>query len=99
MSNDLTIVATITTKDELRYSPAGLPVLKFSIEHFSKQIEVKHQRQVHLNLECIAIGDKALQVDEIEVGSTLGLQGFLMNKGARSRWPVLNVQELNKMKL
>jgi primosomal replication protein N len=42
------------------------------------------------------LGDKAVELDQIEVGQTLSLCGFLMNKGVRSKWPVFNVQGFDK---
>ena len=95
-TNEVNIFATITVKEVLRYSPSGMPVLKFSIEHVSEQMEAKNQRRVILNLDCIVLGDKAVELDRIEVGQELSLCGFLMNKGFRSKWTVFNVQGFNK---
>lgn len=86
----------ITVKEVLRYSPSGIPVLKFSVEHGSEQMEAKNQRRVILNLDCVVLGDKAVELDRIEIGQQLLFSGFLMNKGARLKWPVFNVQEFNK---
>ena len=95
-TNEVNIFATITVKEVLRYSPSGMPVLRFSIEHVSEQMEAKNQRRVMLNLDCVVLGDKAVELDQIEVGQKLSLCGFLMNKGARSKWTVFNVQGFDK---
>ena len=95
-TNSIKLFATITAREVLRYSPSGIPILKFSVEHQSEQAEDQGQRRVLLNLDCIVIGDKAVKLDRSSVGQKLTLIGFLMNKGARSRWPVFNVQRFDE---
>ena len=91
-TNSIKLFAIISVREVLRYSPSGIPILKFSVEHHSEQMEDQSQRRVVLNLDCIVFGDRALKLDRSCVGQYLTLLGFLMNKGARSKWPVFNVQ-------
>ncbi|MDC1311787.1 primosomal replication protein N [Burkholderiales bacterium] len=95
-TNSIKLFATISVREVLRYSPSGIPILKFSVEHSSEQTEEKSQRRVMLNLDCVAFGEKAVELDRFIVGQQLSLFGFLMNKGARSKWPIFNVQGFDK---
>ena len=94
-TNSIKLFATITAREVLRYSPSGIPILKFSVEHNSEQTEEQNRRRVTLNLDCVAFGDKAVELDRFSVGQQLFLFGFLMNKGSRSKWPIFNVQGFN----
>ena len=87
--------ASIASKEQLRYTPAGIAVLSFAVEHQSSQTEAGQPRDVALTLDCVAIGDKAQSLDRVPPASTLELTGFLGNRSSKSRWVVFHVTEFN----
>lgn len=93
--NAVILQASIASKKELRYTPAGIAVLAFIVEHHSRQTEAGRERDVVLTLDCVAIGDKARLLDEISTGRTLELKGFLGTRSSKSRWVVLHVTEFD----
>ena len=91
--NRTVLQANVASKEQLRFTPAGIAVLSFVVEHHSSQTEAGRPRDVTLTLDCIAIGDNAQSLDQMAPGSTLQLTGFLGNRSSKSRWVVLHVTE------
>jgi primosomal replication protein N len=54
--NRLQLVATITERDVLRYTPAGIPVVTAKLLHQSDQLEAGIQRVVEFEIAAIAAG-------------------------------------------
>ena len=93
MNNRLILRAGIASKEQLRFTPAGIAVLSFSVDHESTQTEAAHNRDVSLSLDCVAVGEKAQSLDQVATGRELELSGFLSNRSSKSRWVVLHVTE------
>jgi primosomal replication protein N len=89
----VTLQASIVSREALRYTPAGIAVLTFAVEHHSEQAEAGQTRDVSLTLDCVAVGNNAKSLSETSVGTALGLSGFLGNRSNKSRWVVFHVTE------
>ena len=59
-ANRLTLTASIATRDPLRYSPAGIPILNVRLLHQSEQVEAGKPRSVTCEMPAVAIGDVAV---------------------------------------
>jgi len=93
VNNGLTLRAGFVSREPLRYTPAGIAVLSFTVEHTSIQHEAGQPRDVALTLDCVAIGDRAKLMDQLSPGRELELTGFLSNRSSKSRWVVFHVTE------
>ena len=93
--NQTVLQANIASKEKLRYTPAGIAVLSFEVEHHSSQTEAGRPRDVTLTLDCVAVGDIAQSLDQVAPDSKLELTGFLGNRSSKSRWVVLHVSEFD----
>jgi len=91
--NRVKLQARIVSREALRYTPAGIAVLNFAVEHQSAQTEAGQTRDVTLALDCIAIGENARSLDQTSEGRILELSGFLGNRSNKSRWVVFHVTE------
>ena len=69
--------------------------MNFAVEHQSEQSEGGNKRRIVLNMDCVVFGEMAVKFESVVVGEKIQLSGFLMNKSARSKWPVMNIQEFN----
>lgn len=69
----------------IRYTPAGLPALNFSLVYRGDLSEAGQVRQLELELPAVALGDIALTVDRIELGKIIVWEGFLAHKNRRSK--------------
>ena len=79
-ANRLTLDATLTARDALRHTPAGIPALDCTLTHTSVQQEAGGQRKVECELFAVAFGDVARALDRAAVGSELRCEGFLARR-------------------
>ena len=93
MNNRLILRASFASKEQLRFTPAGIAVLSFTVDHNSTQNEAGQPRNVALSLDCVAVGEMAKSLDHVATGRDLELSGFLSNRSNKSRWVVFHVTE------
>nr|ART37334.1 E290 [uncultured bacterium] len=78
----------------LRRTPAGIPVLEFSLMHESIQMESEVERKVHCEMNCVAIGSQAQLLATIKPGDELKVSGFLAARSLKRRMPILHVNTI-----
>ena len=74
--NQLVLTACIVEVSPLRYTPAGLPALNFTLEHETEVQETGHKRQVKASLKAVAIGHLAESIGKQAIGSVWKFTGF-----------------------
>jgi primosomal replication protein N len=74
--NHLILHGAVIERKPLRYSPAGLPILEFVVEHLGTP-ESAPQRQVKLQVHAKAMGTVAEGLNQQALGVHWSLQGFL----------------------
>ena len=92
--NEVRLIACITERDLVRYTPAGLAVSEIKLTHSSQVQEGEGLRTVEFELSAIAIGNTATQIQAAPLGVKLKLQGFLAAKSKHSKSLVFHVTEL-----
>ena len=55
--NQFQFVATISERDVLRYTPAGVPIVSATLSHSSQQVEAGVERLVEFEMAALAAGD------------------------------------------
>jgi len=93
-TNELTLSGQLAAKDALRYTPAGVAILSFSVAHQSRQSEAGAERDVGIEMACVAVETEAKAIATAPLGIGLKLAGFLAPKGKQSRQLVLHVNEI-----
>ena len=78
--NRLTLTATLQTKEPLRYSPAGVPILNCRLIHQSQQMEAGTPRAVSCEIPAVAIGEVATRLATKETETEWQFSGFLATK-------------------
>jgi primosomal replication protein N len=94
LRNSFEIDGVLSEVGALRYSPGGVPVLACSVAHSSTQMEAGLAREVSLEVQAVAVGDKAPLLAAARLGSEVRLRGFLAAKSLRSRAPVLHIETI-----
>ena len=92
--NKLILTAQLVEKHALRYTPAGLPALDFSLRHESQVTQSGTPRQVSMDIKARALGDITRVVNGLELGSTHGFAGFLGSQ-RNGKGVVFHVTELD----
>jgi primosomal replication protein N len=88
--NELAIGGVITTIDTLRFTPAGVPLLSFSLAHVSRQHEAGHERSVTLDLSVLVLGDLAREMAGLAQSTAIVVRGFLARRSLKSSSVVLH---------
>ncbi|MCR2746683.1 primosomal replication protein N [Limnobacter parvus] len=83
--NQFTLTATLIAKSIVRYTPAGLPICEFELEHESEQLEASKPRMVKCTVQALALGVAANQVSGLEVGSLKNWSGFIALRSHKSK--------------
>ncbi|WP_029148633.1 primosomal replication protein N [Methylophilus sp. 5] len=93
--NTLVIAAIVQSIEPLRYTPAGLPLLRLQLQHDSEQQEAGMNRKVQCVLPAMLIGEKASL--PLQSGDHIKVKGFLAQRSAKSTQVVLHIQELQRI--
>jgi len=78
----------------LRYTPAGIPVLGFTLCHGSQQSEAGLTRKVDCEVSAVVMGPLAERTKGLSAGSTVKVSGFLARRSLKSTQLVLHINEL-----
>jgi primosomal replication protein N len=76
----LTLDATIAQRDDLRYTPAGVPALSLTLHHASEQSEAGGQRKVECEIAAVAFGETARSLAGLRAGSAIRCAGFVARR-------------------
>ena len=87
----------VISLEPIRYTPAGIPLLSFVLQHASEQIEAGLKRKVECEVNAVALGNIAKQ--NIQLGSSVKAKGFLAKRSAKSTQLVLHIEQLHIEKL
>jgi primosomal replication protein N len=94
--NQLVLTACLVEVSPLRYTPAGLPALNFSLESETEVQEMSDQRgakrQVKVSLKAIAIGHLAESIGKQTLGSVWKFTGYL-GAARQGKNVVFHIQE------
>ncbi len=87
----------VISLEPIRYTPAGIPLLSFVLQHASEQTEAGLKRKVECEVNAVAIGEIAKQ--NIQPGSNIKAKGFLAKRSAKSTQLVFHIEQLHIEKL
>jgi primosomal replication protein N len=90
--NNLVLSGVVISLEPIRYTPAGIPLLSFVLQHASEQIEAGLKRKVECEVNAVAIGD--LAKSNIQLGSSVKVKGFLAKRSAKSTQLVLHIEKM-----
>jgi primosomal replication protein N len=81
--------------EAIRYTPAGIPLLSFVLQHASEQTEAGLKRKVECEVTVVVIGDIAKS--SIQIGDNIRAKGFLAKRSAKSTQLVFHIDKLEKI--
>jgi len=93
-TNRVELTGELLTRGALRRTPAGIPVVEFSLGHQSRQQEAAATRRVECEVACVALGSPAGLIDAAKLGGRMTAKGFLAAKSLKTRALVLHVREI-----
>lgn len=76
--NCLVIAGQLAGVCETRVSPAGIPISRFLVEHYSEQTEAGVSREARCQIAVIACGELLARIaDRLPSGTAVRVRGFL----------------------
>ena len=96
-ANRLTLAATLVERDDLRYTPAGIPAIDCTLRHASMQAEAGGQRRVECELHAVAFADVASRLSRVPVGRELRFQGFLARRYRTGVTVAMHITQINEL--
>ena len=93
--NQLILTACIVEVSTLRYTPAGLPALNFTLDHESQVQEAGSTRQVKVSIKALAVGALAESIGKQVIGSIWRFTGFL-GAARQGKNIVFHIQEFQQ---
>ena len=78
----------------MRFTPAGIPVVEFRLQHESELDEAGRKRKVRAEMPGIAFEAQARLIAGTKLGVAARIEGFLAAKSKRSKRLVLHVTHI-----
>ena len=91
------LTGTVCKAPETRYSPAGIPLTRFTLEHHSLQTEAGMERAAKCRIVVMAAGRELKdQIESVEAGHVVTVTGFISRADNRQGEPrlVLHAQQI-----
>jgi primosomal replication protein N len=89
--NQFQFVATISERDVLRYTPAGVPIVSATLSHSSQQVEAGVERLVEFEMSALAAGEISGRFSRAELGAVHQFTGFVAKKNRSSKALVFHI--------
>lgn len=93
-ANRVTVSGRLIELDALRRTPAGLPVMKFRLQHDSVQAEAGGERKVSCEIEAVAFEREATLLAAAKLGGGVKVTGFLAARSRTSKTVVLHATQV-----
>ena len=88
--NELVLVGAVSSLDEIRYTPANVPIRNLTI-HFEDLSKKNFFKFVEFEINAVVIGD--LVKEDLTINETYQFRGFLDRKSKKSNQLLFNIQE------
>ncbi|RFA30471.1 primosomal replication protein N [Alkalilimnicola ehrlichii] len=76
--NRVAIAGRLLGRPQVRYSPAGIPIARFALEHYSEQPEASVLRRQAFRIGVRAVGEELCnRLASLEEGCSVRVFGFL----------------------
>ena len=96
-TNLLVIHGELLKVEELRFTPAGIPILSLVIGHTSEQVEAGMSRKVECEVNAMVMGELAKTCQTLKEGTAIKVSGFLAKRSFKSTQLVLHINKLEKI--
>ena len=91
--NQTVLEGTVASRDTLRTTPGGVATLNLTLIHQSTQREGKTEVTVEVEMNAVAFGELAEEMNSIKDGDNVSLKGFLSRKNRFSPMPILHITQ------
>lgn len=93
--NSFRLTALLSTKEAIRYTPAGQAVVKCELIYSGTVMEAEILRKVELSVRAIGVGQVANVLNQLELGQLIDVTGFLAHQGLNRKALVFHITNMN----
>lgn len=93
--NRTRISGRLATRQALRYTPSGVAIIEFSIEHRSEQTEAGVTRKVACGMPAVAVDALAHRIATYPAKALVEAEGFLDRASRTNGQLVLHVEKID----
>ena len=93
--NNFSLDGEIVFLEKIRFTPAGLAVLRLVIKHTSRQKEASLSKIVNLEIESVVIGELTQEI--LTVGDRYLFHGFIEKKSLKSNQNIFHITQIKKI--
>jgi primosomal replication protein N len=97
-ANRVTLDGVVRSREALRYTPAGIPVLELVLAHASTQPEAGGERRVECEIAAVAFADVAQSLAGVAQGARVVCEGFLARRYRTGTSVALHVARFESVK-
>ena len=95
-ANAVRLAGTLTEKQPLRYTPAGIPFFEGTFHYIGEVFEGGSMRKLEFDFTATAFSECALRLAGLAEGKAAELAGFLAPKSLRARRLTVHVTEFTE---
>lgn len=92
--NRFELSASLIAIEPLKYTPAGLPLIRLQLDHKSELNDAGFMRKLNMHIRATAIGDIAIEIARYKPQAQLHMLGFMAPIKQGSDYLVFHIQEL-----
>ena len=91
--NQTVLEGKVASRDALRTTPGGVATLHLTLNHQSTQREGNGEVAVEVDMNAVAFGELASEMDRVKAGDNISIKGFLSRKNRFSPMPILHITQ------
>lgn len=93
--NSIELDGTLTEREAVRFTPAGIEVFEATFHHRSRLVEAGRTRTLECDFSAVAFGDVAKRLNALGCGTKIRLKGFLAPRTMKSMRLTVHITEFN----
>jgi len=91
--NQTVLEGKVASRDTLRATPGGVATLNLTLNHQSTQREGTADVVVEVEMNAVAFGELATEMNSVREGDNISIKGFLSRKNRFSPMPILHITQ------
>ncbi len=92
-TNQVRLTAQVVALDPLRYTPAGIPLLRLQLAHDGQLVDHGQPRKLSFGISAVASGPLAQRLADTQAGQCMHFTGYLAAQALGSKYLVLHIQQ------
>ena len=93
--NSVELSGTLTGREAVRYTPAGLEVFEGTFHHRATLVEAGRTRTLEFDFPAVSYAETARMLNGLTLGAEVKIKGFLAPRSMKSQRLIVHITEFN----